>query len=197
MNWRQTWGARAASGYWKNLEECDVKRWWGNWSLWRWTRCTLPPSGADRIGGKRNCGVGFTGSSREGKVWPLRKMIAPGTNSLTNWTPNMATLQNIASWEWKENISFLGTHFEPGEALQYHSHPSHHLASCILQEKVVDWGSIIGELVHRFVANTKRGQPSYIGHFLFHVYTHGNLLTDEEESQWTGHQIMREFQTTD
>ena len=36
---------------------------------------------ADRIGGIRNCGVGFTGSSMEGKVWPLRERIVPRTNS--------------------------------------------------------------------------------------------------------------------
>ena len=64
------------------------------------------------------------------------------------------------------------------------------------EKKVVDWGSIIGELVYRLVANTNRGQPSYIGHFLFHLYAHRNLLTDEDETQWTGHQIMRELQTT-
>ena len=65
------------------------------------------------------------------------------------------------------------------------------------EKKVVDWRSIIGELVHKLATNTKRGQSSYIGHFLFHLYAHGNLLTDEEETQWTSHQFMREFQTTD
>ena len=54
-------------------------------------------------------------------------------------------------------------------------------------KRVVDWGSIIGELVHRLSVNTKRGQPSYIGSFLFHLYEHGNLLTAEEETQWTRH----------
>ena len=39
---------------------------------------TLPPSEADRIGGMRNCGVGFTGSNREGKVWLLRKRLHQG-----------------------------------------------------------------------------------------------------------------------
>lgn len=53
------------------------------------------------------------------------------------------------------------------------------------EKKVVDWGSIIGELVHKLAANTKRGLPSYIRPFLFHLYAHGNLLTDEEETQWT------------
>jgi hypothetical protein len=61
------------------------------------------------------------------------------------------------------------------------------------EKKVVDWGNIIGELVHKLVTNTKRGQPSYIGPFLFHLYAHGNLLTDEEETQWTSHQLMREL----
>jgi hypothetical protein len=65
------------------------------------------------------------------------------------------------------------------------------------EKKVVDWGSIIGELVHRLATNTKRGQPSYIGHFFFHLYAYENLLTDEEETQWTRHQIIRELQTTD
>ena len=65
------------------------------------------------------------------------------------------------------------------------------------EKKVVNWGSIIGELVHRLATNTKREQSSYIGHFFFHLYAHENLLTDEEEIQWTGHQIIRELQTTD
>jgi hypothetical protein len=65
------------------------------------------------------------------------------------------------------------------------------------EKKVMDWGSIIGELVHKLATNTKRGQPSYIGFFLFHLYAHENLLTDEEETQWTSHQFMRELQTTD
>jgi hypothetical protein len=50
------------------------------------------------------------------------------------------------------------------------------------EKNVVDWGNIIGELVHKLATNTKRGQPSYIGHFFFHLYVHGNLLTDEEET---------------
>jgi hypothetical protein len=51
------------------------------------------------------------------------------------------------------------------------------------KKKVVDWGSIIEKLVHRLATNTKRGQPSYIVHFLFHLYAYENLLTDEEETQ--------------
>ena len=65
------------------------------------------------------------------------------------------------------------------------------------EKKVVNWASIIRELVHRLAANTKRGQPSYIGHFLFHLYVYGNMLTDEEATQWTWQQIMRMLQTTD
>ena len=48
------------------------------------------------------------------------------------------------------------------------------------EKKVVDWRSIIKELVHKLATNTKRGQPSYIGFFFFHMYAHGNLLTNEE-----------------
>ena len=33
--------------------------------------------------------------------------------------------------------------------------------------------------------------------FLFHLYAHENLFTDEEKTQWTSHQFMRELQTTD
>ena len=51
--------------------------------------------------------------------------------------------------------------------------------------------------MHKLATNTKRDQSSYIGPFLFHLYAHGNLLTDEEETQWTSHQFMREVQTTD
>jgi hypothetical protein len=65
------------------------------------------------------------------------------------------------------------------------------------EKKVVDWGSIVGEFVHKLATNTKHGQPSYIGFFLFHFYAHGNLLTDEEETQWTSHLVMRELQITD
>lgn len=53
------------------------------------------------------------------------------------------------------------------------------------EKKVVDWENIIRELVNNLATNTKRGQPSYIGHFLFHLYAHGNLLTDKEQTQWT------------
>ena len=62
---------------------------------------------------------------------------------------------------------------------------------------MVDWGNIIGELVHKLATNIKRGQPSYIGTFLFHLYAHRNLLIDEEKTQWISHQFMRELQTTD
>ena len=42
-------------------------------------------------------------------------------------------VKKLQGRERKEDVSFLSTHFEPGEALQHHSHPSHHLASCILR----------------------------------------------------------------
>jgi hypothetical protein len=45
-------------------------------------------------------------------------------------------------------------------------------------------------------ANTKRGYLSYIDHFFFHLYEHGNMLLNKEETQWTGYQIMRELHTT-
>ena len=57
---------------------------------------------------------------------------------------------------------------------------------------VMDWGSIIGKLVHKLATNTKRGQPSYIGPFVFDLYAHENLLTDKEETQWTSHQSHSE-----
>jgi len=38
------------------------------------------------------------------------------------------------------------------------------------EKNVVDWGSIIGELVHKLATNTKRGQPSYIQSFFFYFY---------------------------
>ena len=65
------------------------------------------------------------------------------------------------------------------------------------EKKVVDWGSIIGELMHKLTTNIKRGQPSYIGSFFFHMYAHENLLTDEDKIQQTSHQFMRELHTTD
>ena len=65
------------------------------------------------------------------------------------------------------------------------------------EKKVVNWGSIIGELVHNLATNTKCGQPSYIGPFIYHLYVHENLLTDEDETLWTSYQFMRELQTTD
>ena len=55
------------------------------------------------------------------------------------------------------------------------------------EKKVVDLGSIIRELVHKLATNIKRGQPSYIGPFLYHLYVHEYLLTDEEKIQWTSH----------
>ena len=64
------------------------------------------------------------------------------------------------------------------------------------EKKVVDWRCIIGELVHKLATNTKRDQTSYIGLFLYYLYAHGNLLIDEEETQWTSHQFIRELQIT-
>lgn len=49
-------------------------------------------------------------------------------------------------------------------------------------ERLVDWGHIIEDLVHRLATNTKHGQPSYIGPFLFHLYDHRNLLTAKEKT---------------
>jgi hypothetical protein len=53
------------------------------------------------------------------------------------------------------------------------------------EKNVMDWESTIGELVHKLAANTKRGHPSYIDHFLFHLYKYENLFTYEEKIQWT------------
>ena len=90
-------------------------------------------------------------------------------------------------------FSFFGINFEPGEALQHHSPLATTLNLACSEKKVVNWKSIIGELVHRLETNTKRGQPSYFGLFLFHLYVQENLLTDEEKIQWTRHQIMHEL----
>ena len=53
------------------------------------------------------------------------------------------------------------------------------------EKKILDWESIIGELVHKLATNTKCGQPSYIGPFVFHLYAHGNLVTNEKRTQRT------------
>ena len=44
-------------------------------------------------------------------------------------------VKKLQGQEKKDDVSFLGTHFEPREALQHHSHLRHHLASCILREE--------------------------------------------------------------
>ena len=106
-------------------------------------------------------------------------------------------VKKLQGGERKEDVSFLGTYFEPGEALQHHTFLATTLLFAYSKKKVVNWRSIIKELVHRLATSTKRGQPSYIGHFLFQLYAYKNLLTDEEETQWTWHLIMRELQTTD
>jgi hypothetical protein len=64
-------------------------------------------------------------------------------------------------------------------------------------ERMVDWGHLVGDQVHKLASITKRGLPTYIGPFLFHLYDQQNLLTVEEETQWTSHQILRELQTAD
>ena len=46
------------------------------------------------------------------------------------------------------------------------------------EKKMVDWRIIIGELVHKLAINTKRGHPSYIGLFFFHL-----LYTQKTYSQ--------------
>ena len=101
--------------------------------------------------------------------------------------------------EKKENrlVAFLMPIFSPKKPYNITLTLATTLLLAYSEKKVVDWGCIIGELVHKLATNTKRGQPSYIGPFLFHLYAHGNLLTDGEETQWTLHQFMGELQTTD
>ena len=75
------------------------------------------------------------------------------------------------------------------------------LASTLLmafsEERVVDWSQILRDLVQRLVLAARRGQPTYVGPFLFHLYHHGSTLTREEEALWEAHQFMVELQTTD
>jgi hypothetical protein len=42
------------------------------------------------------------------------------------------------------------------------------------------------EFPHRLAANTKRRQPSYIGHFFCYLYAHGDLLIDEKKPNRQG-----------
>ena len=97
----------------------------------------------------------------------------------------------------KRMLAFLVPIFSPKKPYNFTLTLATTLFLAYSEKNVVNWGSIIGELVHKLATNTKRGQPSYIGPFLFHLYAHKNLFTDEEKTQWTSHQFMRELQTTD
>jgi hypothetical protein len=97
----------------------------------------------------------------------------------------------------KRMLAFLVSIFSPEKPYNITLTLATTLLLAYSEKKVVDWRNIIGELVHKLATNTKRGHPSYIGSFLFHLYAHGNLLTDEEKTQWTSHEFMRELQTTD
>jgi hypothetical protein len=91
----------------------------------------------------------------------------------------------------KRMLAFLVPIFSPQKPYNITLTLATTLLLAYSEKKVVDWGSIIGELVHKLATNTKRGQPSYIGPFLFQLYAHENLLTNEEVTQWTSHQFMR------
>jgi hypothetical protein len=119
------------------------------------------------------------GSSREEYVWPLRKMIAPGIKS-----PKYDYyVKNCKDKRERRVLAFLVSILSPEKPYNVILTLATTLLLAYSKKKVVDWGSIIGELVHKLAANTKRGQPSYIGHFLFHLYEHGNLITDEDKTR--------------
>ena len=94
----------------------------------------------------------------------------------------------------KRILAFLVPIFSPEKPYNITLNLATTLFFAYSEKKVVDWGSIIVELVYKLATNTKRGHPSYIRHFLLHLDAHGNLLTDEDEILWTSHQFMRELQ---
>ena len=141
----------------------------------------------------RNFGVVFTGSNREGEVWPPNERIVLGISSLKYGY----FVKDCKDERKRRMLSFLVPIFSPEKPYNITLILATTLFFAYSEKKVVDWKSIIGELVHRLATNTKRGQPSYIGHFFYHFYAHENLLTYQEETQWTLYQFMRELQTTD
>ena len=82
----------------------------------------------------------------------------------------------------KNMLAFLVPIFSPENPYNITLTLATTLSLAYSEKKVVDWRSIIGELVHKLATNIKRGQPSYVGPFLYHMYAHKNLLTDKEKS---------------
>ena len=56
---------------------------------------------------------------------------------------------------------------------------------------------MIAELVQRMVGSVRRGHPTYIGPFLFHLYQYHKVLTQEEKTMWETHSAMAELEATD
>lgn len=49
-------------------------------------------------------------------------------------------------------------------------------------EREVDWGKVIGDMVHKLVGGVGKAKGSPLSPFLYHLYKHEGLLTPEEET---------------
>ena len=94
-------------------------------------------------------------------------------------------------------LAFLVPILNPGKP----SHVTLTMASTLLlaleRKRVINWGQLIRDVVHRLAQAAKRSQPAYVSTYLFHLYYHASVLTVEEDALWEAHQIMIELETTD
>ena len=57
-------------------------------------------------------------------------------------------------------------------------------------DRLVDWGKIFMDLVHRLVGGAGKTKPTPISSFLYHLYESQGLLTEKEE---TDHRAAQEL----
>ena len=63
-------------------------------------------------------------------------------------------------------------------------------------EKLVDWGKIFMDLVHRLVGRAGKTKPTPIFSFLYHLYESQGLLTKEEETDYRAAQELTQYRIT-
>ena len=149
-----------------------------NWTAEHWRKVYNLDRGSEGMAGRKElCAHGrFHGESDNKVGYPIRDCKDPRERRLFSFLVPILCPEKV----YTVTLTLASTIFLSLE-----------------RKKPVDWAVIIHELVQRLVGAARRGQPSYVSPFLFHLYRHRKVLTSEEETLWETHDLMMEMQATD
>ena len=94
-------------------------------------------------------------------------------------------------------LAFLCPIFNPDKPLTVTLTLGSTIMLALQRKREVNWAVLLRDLVQRQVGAAKRGQPTFVSTFLFHLYHHRRVLTLEEEGLWGTHQDLIELDASD